>query len=84
VTANTVCPGYTATERLSELAEKRAAASGTTAEAAMTAFAEDIPAKRLGHPDELAALICFLASERAAYITGSSIAVDGGLNKALV
>ena len=84
LTANCVCPGYTATERLHSLAQKRAEVASTTAETELAAFAADVPARRLGRPDELAALITFLASDRAAYITGMSIPVDGGLMRALI
>jgi 3-oxoacyl-[acyl-carrier protein] reductase len=84
ITANCVCPGYTATERLSELAKKMAEASGKTADEVMSVFAASSPAGRVGKPEEPAALITFLASEKAAYITGTSIPVDGGLVKALI
>ncbi len=84
ITANCVCPGYTATERLSELAQKVAEASGKTIDEVMGDFAASNPAGRVGKPEEPAALITFLASERAAYITGASIPVDGGLVKALI
>ncbi|MBD3258589.1 SDR family oxidoreductase [candidate division GN15 bacterium] len=84
ITANCVCPGYTATERLTELAEKLSAQSGTSAQEVLAGFAEITPARRLGQPDELAALITFLASDRAAYISGASIPVDGGLHKGLL
>jgi 3-oxoacyl-[acyl-carrier protein] reductase len=84
LTANCVCPGYTATERLQSLAQKRAEAASTTAEEELNNLAADVPAGRLGRPDELASLITFLASDRAAYITGVSIPVDGGLLKALI
>ena len=84
ITANCVCPGYTATERLSELAQKIAEASGKTADEIMNGFASSNPTGRVGKPEELAALITFLASERAAYITGTSIPVDGGLVRALI
>lgn len=84
ITANCVCPGYTGTERLSELAQKMAAASGKTTDEIMSGFAASNPAGRVGKPEELAALIAFLASEKAAYITGASIPVDGGLVKALI
>jgi 3-oxoacyl-[acyl-carrier protein] reductase len=84
ITANCVCPGYTATERLSELARKIAEASGKTADEVMSGFAASNPAGRVGKPEETAALIAFLASEKAAYITGTSIPVDGGLVKALI
>ena len=84
ITANCVCPGYTATERLSELAQKMAEVSGKTADEVMSGFAASNPAGRVGKPEEPAALIAFLASEKAAYITGTSIPVDGGLVKALI
>lgn len=78
ITANCVCPGYTATDRLWGLAEKRASRSDKSSQEVMDGLAESVPAGRLGKPEELAALIAFLASERAAYINGSTIAVDGG------
>lgn len=78
ITVNNLLPGYTRTERLTELA---AAAAGRTGGAPADFYARlerEIPARRLGEPRELAALCAFLASERAAYVTGQSIAVDGG------
>jgi len=84
ITANTVCPGYTATERLWDLARKRAENSGRTPEEEMKAFGAGTPSGRVGQPEELAALIAFLAGESAAYITGASIPVDGGAYKGLL
>ena len=84
ITANAVCPGYTATERLTHLAEARAEASGRTVAELTTEFSTGVPAGRLGEPGEPAALITFLASQQAAYITGCSIPVDGGLNRSLI
>lgn len=84
ITANCVCPGYTATERLARLAASRAEETGTSAEKIVEAFASLVPAGRIGKPEELAALITFLASDKAAYITGTSIPVDGGAVKALI
>ena len=84
ITANCVCPGFTATERLWELANARAEGSGKSPEEVMEGFSATIPARRLGQPDELAALIAFLSSERAAYITGTAIPVDGGMMKSLI
>jgi 3-oxoacyl-[acyl-carrier protein] reductase len=83
VTANCVCPGYTITERLRNLAEHLAEQAGTTGEAILREMAEETSAQRVGRPEELAALITFLAGEPAAYITGVSIPVDGGLHKGL-
>lgn len=67
ITANAIMPGYTKTKRLEEfkISEEN--------------LVEDIPAKRLGLPEEFAALALFLGSEQAAYITGQAIACDGGL-----
>ena len=84
ITANTVCPGYTATERLMSLAQTRAKAAGISPKEAIQGFISSIPAGRLGRPEELAALIAFLASDRAAYITGCSIPVDGGGHRGLL
>lgn len=84
VTFNTVCPGYTATERLNSLADSIAANSGITRQDVFQQFADATPCSRLGQPDELAALIAFLAGDRAAYITGASIPVDGGLHRGLI
>jgi 3-oxoacyl-[acyl-carrier protein] reductase len=78
VTVNNVLPGFTRTDRLGALAERIAEDRGVTVEDAYGQWEEAIPAGRLGEPPELGALVAFLASERAAYITGQSICVDGG------
>jgi 3-oxoacyl-[acyl-carrier protein] reductase len=78
VTVNNLMPGYTRTERVVELAEHLAAADGTTPDAVVRRWEAEIPMRRIGEPREFAALAAFLASERANYITGQSIAVDGG------
>ena len=84
ITVNNVLPGYTRTERLVHLAEHNAQARGTNVADAYAQWEREIPMKRLGEPDELAALVTFLASTRAAYITGASIAVDGGWIRSLL
>ncbi|RKX25398.1 MAG: hypothetical protein DRP45_05985 [Candidatus Zixiibacteriota bacterium] len=84
ITANCVCPGYTATERLLSLAENLGKQSGKTPDEVMAGFAEQTASGRVGQPEELAALITFLAGEKAGYITGTSIAVDGGCYKGLL
>jgi 3-oxoacyl-[acyl-carrier protein] reductase len=84
ITVNNVMPGYTRTERLVHLAEHNAGARGTDTTAAYAQWEREIPMGRLGEPAELAALVAFLASARASYITGQSIAVDGGWIRSLL
>lgn len=78
ITVNNVMPGYTRTERLDHLADRVAAARGLDPKDKYHAWDAEIPMRRIGEPRELAALVAFLASERASYITGTSIPVDGG------
>ncbi len=84
ITVNNVLPGYTRTRRVEDLAAQLAAARGTAPNAAVEAWESEIPMARLGEPREFAALVAFLASERASYITGTSITVDGGWTKGLL
>src|SRR5271165_238248 len=83
ILVNNVGPGFTATDRLKELADVRAAALGKTEKEIFEGWAADTALKRLGDPRELADTIVWLASERASYITGQTILVDGGLYKGL-
>jgi len=78
ITVNSVCPGPTATDRMKELITAQAERQGISYEEAERAWLSDIPMGRLGRPEELAALVAFLASERAGYLTGTAIQVDGG------
>src|SRR5438876_1475414 len=80
---NNVGPGYTATDRLKELAKTRSSNSGKPEKEIFDAWAADAPVKRLGEPREVADTIVWLASERASYVTGQTILVDGGLYKGL-
>jgi 3-oxoacyl-[acyl-carrier protein] reductase len=75
ITVNNVMPGYTETDRIKHLMSDKAAAASAKAE---------IPLGRFARPDEFAAAVTFLASERASYITGVSLAVDGGWVKSLL
>ena len=84
ITVNNVCPGYTLTERLDELAEATAHAGGISRQDVYAKWASATPLGRLGKPEEFAALVTFLASERASYINGTSIAVDGGMVRSLL
>ena len=78
-----VGPGFTATDRLKELAKARSHASGKTEQEIFDTWAADAPLKRLGEPREVAETIVWLASERASYITGQTVLVDGGIYKGL-
>jgi 3-oxoacyl-[acyl-carrier protein] reductase len=84
ITVNNVCPGYTLTERLDELAGKMAESSGRTRDAVLGEWSAQVPLGRLARPEEFAALVAFLASERAGYINGATIAVDGGWARGLL
>src|ERR1700690_3119685 len=84
ITVNNVCPGFTLTDRLEELVEKRAKDAGVDREQMLKNMSAQVPAGRLGRPEEVAALVTFLASERASYINGTTITVDGGLVKGLL
>jgi 3-oxoacyl-[acyl-carrier protein] reductase len=84
ITVNNVCPGYTLTERLDELAESQAREAGVPRADIFQSWASEIPIGRLARPEEFAALVAFLASERASSINGTSIAVDGGWVKGLL
>ena len=84
VTVNNVLPGFTHTERSRHLAEKVAERDGITVEQAYEAWEGEIPMGRLADPPEFGAVAAFLCSEQASYVTGQSIAVDGGWIKGLV
>jgi 3-oxoacyl-[acyl-carrier protein] reductase len=83
ITVNNVGPGYTATERLKELARARSASLGKSEAEIFAAWAGDAALKRVAEPREVADAIVWLASERASYITGQTILVDGGAYKGL-
>lgn len=78
VTINNVLPGYTDTERLAALGAATAQRTGKTPEAVRQGWLEQVPERRLGRPEEVAAAIAFLCSPAASFIRGQSLAADGG------
>jgi 3-oxoacyl-[acyl-carrier protein] reductase len=84
ITVNTILPGYTATERVTELNRANAEREGVDPSEIQARLEASIPLGRLAEPAEFAALAAFLASERASYITGGAFAVDGGWLRGLL
>lgn len=83
VTVNNVAPGWTLTSRQDEHAEARAKKLGLSKDEIIAGWTRDVPAGRMAAPEEIAAAVAFLASERASYITGVTLQVDGGWVKGL-
>jgi 3-oxoacyl-[acyl-carrier protein] reductase len=81
ITANVVAPGYTMTERVENLLKARVEKEGITFEEAQKAMVASIPMKRIGTVEEFASTVAFLASEKASYITGVVLPIDGGFIK---
>lgn len=85
ITVNNVCPGRILTDRVRQVYRiDEKIQSGLSEEEAIATVARDVPMKRLGHPEELGALVAFLASRQASYITGTTIQADGGLVRSLL
>jgi 3-oxoacyl-[acyl-carrier protein] reductase len=84
ILVNSVCPGWTFTERVMELARSIAEKTGKTSNNVISEWANSIPLRRLAQPEEIANMVVFLASERASYVTGAVIQVDGGFIKSLI
>ena len=84
VTVNTILPGYMNTERVAELNQINATREGVPVRDVEQRVIGQIPVGRIGEPRELAALAAFLASDKASYITGQSIVVDGGWTRGLM
>ena len=83
ITVNTLCPGYHLTERLKSLSSSIANNEGVSVEDVYARWATSTPMKRIGDPKEFAAAVAFLCSERASYLTGAVIQIDGGAYRAL-
>jgi 3-oxoacyl-[acyl-carrier protein] reductase len=83
ITINSVLPGSIRTDRTLELASHRSKKEGVSVEQVLEEKSREIPAGRLGDPDEIGAAVAFLCSRQAAYITGTSLVVDGGLTRAV-
>lgn len=81
ITVNTIGTGYIGSERMHDYVAHIAAEQGKTKDEMLAQIGKSIPVGRVGKPEEMAALIAFLCSEGAAYITGNLIPVDGGLHR---
>jgi len=84
ITVNNVCPAYTLTPRVRKLAAEIAVKQGITPEDVIERWKSQIAMGRLGRPEEVSAMVAFLASERAGFITGDSIQIDGGWYKGVM
>lgn len=84
ITVNAVCPGYMHTDRVADLVQQRAAHTKRSSNQVLAGYVADIPAGRMGEPEELAAAVAFLASEKAGYITGVALQVDGGYIRSIM
>ena len=83
ITVNSILTGYFDTDRIHQLNAKKAEQQGIAQEEVRSDMESKVPVKRIGKPEEYGYLVAFLASEKAAYITGTQIPIDGGLLKSL-
>jgi 3-oxoacyl-[acyl-carrier protein] reductase len=83
ITVNSVAPGSIATGRIEELVKSRAQKANITEDEYRKEYINVIPMQRMGTPEEFAAVVCFLSSSQASYVTGSTICVDGGKRRSI-
>jgi 3-oxoacyl-[acyl-carrier protein] reductase len=83
ITVNVLCPGFIATERIAEITEARAQREQRASQDVMREMVADIPLGRMGNPEDVGSAVAFLASERAGYITGAVLQVDGGFTRSI-
>ena len=83
ITVNSILTGYFDTDRIAQLNTKKAEKMGISPEEVLSAMEDKVPMKRIGKPAEYGYLVTFLASDQAAYITGTNIPIDGGLLKSM-
>ena len=83
ITVNNILTGYFDTERIAQLNAKKAEQLGVSEDDVLADMQSKVPVKRIGDPEEYGYLVTFLASDKAAYITGTQIPIDGGLLKSL-
>lgn len=79
ITCNEICPGPIESDMMSRISTERARLDGISPEAYLSEVCDEIPAGRMADPAEIASLALFLASPEAAYVTGASIPIDGGM-----
>jgi 3-oxoacyl-[acyl-carrier protein] reductase len=84
ILVNAVCPGWTLTDRVKGLAQSKANKTGQDWLAIISEWTKSIALNRMAQPEEIANLVVFLASEKASYITGAVVQVDGGVIKSLL
>lgn len=84
ILVNNLCPGRIMTDRIKEIAEKRAKETKKSFKTVIKGMESDIPVGRIGSPEEFGSMVAFLVSERASYITGNTIQIDGGYSKGLL
>ena len=83
IRVNVICPGYTATDRMTSLAKANSARNGTSVEEELAKTGNNVPLRRVAAPEEFGRACAFLASPAASYITGAALMVDGGMSRVM-